>query len=878
MVGTGRWWAGREVVVAGGVFINYRGEDSHGYGALLYAQLSQRFGAELVFLDSESIPAGADFPEELVARVRACRVLLAVIGPRWLTTADSAGRRRIDDPRDWVRRELAEAFAAGVRVIPVLTDGAEMLGEAQLPAEIAGLGRCQYRQLRRRDTTVDVDRLCADLARADPVLAAAGRRRSPPVPGSVTVPAQLPRDVGGFAGRGEQLARLDALAAAAGGAPTAVVISAIGGTAGVGKTALAVRWAHRVRERFPDGQLYVNLRGFDPGGQMMAPAEAVRGFLDAFEVPPERIPASLDAQAGLYRSLLDGKRVLVVLDNARDAEQARPLLPGTPTALVLVTSRHQLTSLIAVDGAHPLTLDLLTVTEARDLLASRLGPDQVAAEPDAVEQIIACCARLPLALTIAAARAEQSGFPLAALAGDLADASGRLDVLDAGDAAGQMRAVLSWSYTALSPAAARSFRLLGLYPGPDISAAAAASLAAVSPAETRQLLAELVRGSLLTEHTPGRYGFHDLLRAYATDLTHTQDPADQRHAALARMLDHYLQTAHTAARLLDPHRDPITLALTPPAPGVTPEQPADHGQALAWLTAEHSVLLAVVRQAAEAGFDTHTWQLAWTLHTFLDRRGHWRDLTTAWQAALPAAGRLDHPTAQANAHRLLARAHTRLGRYPDAHTHLQHALRLYTHADDRVGQAHTHHNFAMLWGHQGRPEQALDHAQQALSLHQAAGHRQGQATALNTVGWYHALLGDYQQALTYCQQALTLLQELDDRHGLAETWESLGYAHHHLGQHTQAAGCYQHALHLFQDLGDRYNEADTLTRLGDTQHAAGDPTAARTAWTHALDILTDLEHPDTGIVRAKLQNLDEEPGDAKEPRSGRDQDDGDGTR
>jgi tetratricopeptide (TPR) repeat protein len=859
------------------VFINYRGEDSHSYGALLYAELSRCFGAELVFLDSESIPAGADFPAELLARVRGCGVLLAVIGPRWLSTADAAGRRRIDDPRDWVRRELAEAFAAGVRVVPVLTDGADLPGEAELPAEIAGLGRCQFRRLRHREASGDLGRLRADLAGADPVLAAA-RRRAAALSGPVAVPAQLPRDVAGFAGRGEQLARLDTLLAiATGAAPTAMVISAVSGTAGVGKTALAVHWAHRIADRFPDGQLYVNLRGFDPGGQVMAPAAAVRGFLDALGVPAERVPSSLDAQVALYRSLLAGRRVLVVLDNARDAAQARPLLPGTPTALVVVTSRSQLTSLVAVDGAHSLTVALLTEAEARELLTRRLGPDQIVAEPQAVEQIVASCARLPLALTIAAARAEQSGFPLAALAGELAEAGG-LDALDAGDAVGQVRAVFSWSYTALSPAAARLFRLLGLHPGPDISAAAAASLAAVPPAETRRLLAELTRASLLTEYTPGRYGFHDLLRAYAGDLTNTVDSAGQRRAALGRVLDHYLHTAHTADHLLYPHRDPILLALTPPGPGVTQEQPADHGQALAWMATEHPVLRAAVRQAAETGYDTHTWQLTWTLDTFLDRQGHWHDLTTTWHTALPAGRRLNDPAAQAHAHRRLAWTHTRLGRYSDAHAHLQHALHLYTQTNDHTGQAHAHAALGMLWGRQGRPEQALDHAQQALTLYRATGHRRGQAAGLNNVGWYHALRGDHQQALTYCQQALTLLQELGDRAGEADTWDSLGYAHHHLSRHTQAADCYQHALHLYRDLGDHYNEADTLTHLGDTHHAAGNITAARTAWQHALDILTDLDYPDTDTVRARLHDLDQTPGGGTSCRPGKTRTAGDGTR
>jgi len=321
--------------VSGGVFINYRGEDSRSYGALLYVELSRRFGAELVFLDSESIPAGADFVDQLLGRVRRCRMLLAVIGPRWLTAAPARRGRRIDDPHDWIRRELAEAFAAGATVIPVLTDGADMPVEAELPADIAALGRCQYRRLRHRDATADLDRICADLAAADPGLAAEARRRS-------EVPHQLPADVSAFTGRARELADLDRLLAMTteqtdtpgetGDRSTAVVISAVSGTAGVGKTALAMHWAHRVRERFPDGQLYVNLRGFDPGGSVMDPAEAVRAFLDALQVPPQRIPADLDAQAALCRSLLSGRRMLIVLDNARDSRQVRRYYPVHPAA------------------------------------------------------------------------------------------------------------------------------------------------------------------------------------------------------------------------------------------------------------------------------------------------------------------------------------------------------------------------------------------------------------------------------------------------------------------------------------------------------------------------------------------------------------------
>jgi tetratricopeptide (TPR) repeat protein len=634
------------------------------------------------------------------------------------------------------------------------------------------------------------------------------------------------------------------------------MVAAVSGTAGVGKTALVVHWAHRVAARFPDGQLYANLRGFDPSGQVMTSAEAIRGFLDALGVPPERIPPGQDAQAALYRSLLAGKRVLVLVDNARDTDQVRPLLPGTPTAVAVVTSRDQLTPLVAAHGARRLALDLLTHDEARELLAQRLGTGRVAAEPQPVEQIITACARLPLALAIAAARAQQTSFPLAALAAELGEAGAWLDALDAGDLTSQVRAVFSWSYTALTPPAARLFRLLGLHAGPDISTSAAASLAARSVPQSRPVLSELTRANLLTEHIPGRYMFHDLLRAYATDLAHTHDPDHTRHAAVTRLLDHYLHTATTADRLLHPARDPSPLPPASPAPGTSPEHLTDSEQAMGWLSSAHPVLLATLHHAAGAGFDTHTWQLAWALDTFLYRQGHWHDRATVWRAALPAALRLGHLPAQAFAHRLLGHADTRLGRHSDAHPRLEQALDLYIRAGDRVGQAHTHYNIAYLWERQGHLDKALDHAQHALTLFQAAGHRRGQAVALSTVGWYHALLGDHTQALTCCEKALTLFQQLGYREGEAPTWDSLGYAHHHLGHHSQAVNCYQHAVTLFGDLGDRYRQAVALTRLGDTRHNAGTPTAARTAWTRALTILTDLDHPDAQSVQAKLHNLD----------------------
>jgi len=673
-----------------------------------------------------------------------------------------------------------------------------------------------------------------------------------PLPAPVPVPAQLPADIPHFTGRHAQLDALTALAAKAG---SAVVITTIGGTAGIGKTALAVHWAHQAASSFPDGQLYVNLRGFDPAASPLQPETAVRGFLHALAVPPARIPADPDAQAALYRSLLAGQRILVVLDNARDPDQVRPLLPGSPGCLALVTSRNQLTGLAARDGAHTLTLDLFSPREAHDLLTRRLGVGRAAAEPEAVGELASLCARLPLALNIIAARAAaRPAFPLAVFAAQLRQARGRLAALDTGDATADIRAVFSWSYQALSPAAARTFRLLGIHPGPDATVPAAASLTAVSREQASAALDELTAAHLLTEHAPGRYAFHGLLHAYAADQARTHDTGEAQHQALHRMLDHYLHTTYAADRLLRPVRmDMITLA--PPRPGAVPEELTDDQQAWHWLEAEHPVLLAAIAQAAAHGFDLHACQLLWTLATFLDRRGKWHDSLAAQTASLAAAQRLGNRAEQPFAHRALGIFYARLGADADADTHLHRALELYRQLGDHAGQGATHFLLATARERQGRYREALNHAKQALELYRAAGHQVGQARALNAAGWCSSLLGDHQQALDPCQQALALYRDLGDQIGAAETLDSLGHAHHHLGHHRQAIECYRQALDLFRTIRHRYKEPVTLTRLGDTHHAAGDHDAARDAWEQAQALFEDLQHPDAEQVRCKLKAL-----------------------
>jgi DNA-binding SARP family transcriptional activator len=669
---------------------------------------------------------------------------------------------------------------------------------------------------------------------------------------TVAAPAQLPPDVHGFAGREAQLRQLDAIAATVSPAPdaptVAVAIAAIDGMAGVGKTALAVHWAHQAAARFAGGQLYVNLRGFDPNRSPVTPDEAVRGFLDALDVPPERIPATLEAQVGLYRSLLAGRRVLVLLDNAGDAGQVRPLLPGAHGCMAVVTSRNQLAGLVTTAGAFPVTLDLPTVSEARQLLEHRLGGARVAAESSAVDEIVALCARLPLALAIVATRAAtQPSLPLATLAAELREAQGGLAEFTDPDLASDVRAVFSWSYQQLSPAAAQVFRLLGLHPGPDISMPAAASLAGQPAAQVRPLLAELARVHLV-ERAAGRYALHDLLRAYAAELAQALDTDEQQAAALHRALSHYVHSAHPADQLLNPQRDdPVT---PPPVPaGVSPEHAADQQQALAWFVTEHRLLLAMIRQASD---DTLAWQLAWTLNRFFAYQGHWHDSIETLTAAMRAARRLADPLKEAYTHRFLGCAYIRLSRFGDADVQLREALELYHAGGDAVGEGHAHRHQAWLLERQGRYREALGRAQQALGLFRTAGHRPGQARAVNAIGWSHAMLGDYAQAVAFCEQALDLQRELGDRFGQAETLDSLGYASQRLGLYAEAISCYRTAAGLFQAFDDRYNEADSTASLGDAHYAAGDIASAMNAWGCAADILDQLRHPDAGKVRAKL--------------------------
>jgi DNA-binding SARP family transcriptional activator/tetratricopeptide (TPR) repeat protein/transcriptional regulator with XRE-family HTH domain len=663
------------------------------------------------------------------------------------------------------------------------------------------------------------------------------------------MPRQLPTPVSHFSGRSAELGQLasllDQLIIG-----RAAVIAAITGTAGVGKTTLGVYWAHHVADQFPDGQLYVNLRGFDASGRSTTPEEAIRGFLDSLGVRPDRVPAGLEAQSALYRSLLARKRMLIVADNALDEQQVRPLLPGAGENLIIVTSRSQLTGLIAVEGAHHVGLDVMSDTEAWQLLVDRLGTARLASEPEAADELIGLCAHLPLALAIAAARAAvRPASPLAAVAAGLRDTRARLDALDDTDPSARIRSVFSWSYQNLSVPGARMFRLLGVHPGPDISVQAAASLAAADVPQARILLRELAGSNLLAEAAPDRFGLHDLLRAYAAEQT--QD--DERTAATGRVFDHCLHTAHGAALLLSPSRDSLSLAA--PAAGTRPEHLGTYQQAMAWFAAERRGLLAVADLAATAGSDSHAWQLPLAMETFLERQGYWRDLEATHCAALAAAVRLGDLAGQAHTHRTIGNARFFLSSYDEAEASLAHALDLYRQLGDRISAARAHIDIARVLELLGRHAEALEHSSQALDLFREKGHEIGQTYALNAVGWYLAHLGDQDEALDRCQQALELARGIGDQVVVACVWDSLGYVRHQLGQFAEAISCYQNALRMCRELGNLHNQAEVLSRLGDVCRASGDDRAAGDAYRRALVILDRLGHRDAAQVRASLADI-----------------------
>ncbi|MGN9908889.1 tetratricopeptide repeat protein [Phytohabitans sp. LJ34] len=799
------------------------------------------------FLALVASARGTDCPsQDRVEMLRRARALwrgdpLADVPGQWAArTRDAWRQQHLDAVLAWARAELSLGNPGAV--IGPLTElaGDHPLVEplaAALMRALAGAGRAadalqHYTTIRERlreqlgvDPGQELQATHRSILRGEP------HQPPPPIPAPPrAVPTQLPADVPAFTGRGDEVAQVDALLAGD-LEPTAVVITAVSGTPGVGKTALAVRCAHRSAGRFPDGQLYLNLRGYDPD-QPVSPEDALARFLGALGVAGADIPLEVDERAAIYRTRIAGRRMLIVLDNAATVEQVRPLLPGTPTCAVLVTSRDSLAGLVAVHGAHRISLDPLPTGDAIALLRRLIGT-RVDTEAGAAATLIEQCARLPLALRVAAEMAvSRPTAALSELVAELADRQQRLHLLNAGgDPRAAVTAVFSWSVRHLPPDAAAAFALLGLHPGGDFDAYAGAALAGTDLDHARRVQGVLARAHLVHPTGPGRCGMHDLLRAYATGL------ADDPRAALGRLFDYYLATAAAAMRPLYPaeaHYRPRIPAAATPVPSL-----ADPDTARTWLDTELPNLVAVAAHAAAHGWTTHATRLAATLFSYLDS-GHHTEALAIHAHARQAARSAGDAAGEAHALLGVGTAHRRLGHYGPAIAHYEQALAAFRLAGDRHGQARALNGIGIVERRLGQYVPAADHHEQALALFRQTGDEHGQANALNNLGLLRRRLGDYGLAADHHRQALTLYRQTGDQDGEAHTLNNLGLVEQQLGEHRPAAAHHQQALAQFRALGHRDGEASALDNLGIVHTRLGQPEEAIGYFQRALAIVRDI--------------------------------------
>jgi tetratricopeptide (TPR) repeat protein/DNA-binding XRE family transcriptional regulator len=688
-------------------------------------------------------------------------------------------------------------------------------------------------------------------------------------------PRQLPAAVACFTGRDRELAALtDLLGRDRGGQARAVVISAIGGTAGVGKTALAIQWAHQVAERFPDGQLYVNLRGYDPDQPVLA-ADALAAFLRALGVPGQEIPDGTEERSALYRSRLARRQFLVVLDNARDGEQVRPLLPGDPGCVALVTSRDALAGLVVADGARRLDLDVLPMADAVALLRALIGP-RADDDADAVAELARLCARLPLALRIAAELAAgRSDAPLRELVAELEES--RLDTLDAGEERADVRAVLSWSYRQLPDATAQAFTLVGLHPGLDVDFYAAAALTGTTGGQARRLLGQLQQASLIQAAGPGRYGMHDLLRAFARGQAAGRDSGSPSHQALTRLFDYYRAAAATAVHVAFP----AEASYLPPIPrsiAIVPDMPGE-AEGRAWLDDERANLVAVVVHCADHGWPRHATDLATTLDRYLVDGCHVPEGHMIYGHVLQAARRSGDLAAEAGALAALACICSMQGRLRDAVSHQEAALELYRRCAHPVGEAESLHNLGVNHYRLHDSRTAVRYYSQAVTAWEKAGDSLGAARTLTklagaeiemdlrdeaaqhlhlalpvlreaqdqafeagALGWMGELAsggGRFAAAIDFHEQALAIYRRIEHPRGIGKQLNNLGEISLRGEEYQQAIGYLEQALFLCQQAGNQFEEIMTLRKLAEALHGVGQPAPARAELEAALRLAAE---------------------------------------
>lgn len=862
--------------MAAEVFINYRGAADSLYAAdVLYTGLVQVLGPDRVFLDSESIKPGTDFVMTLLQRVRSARVVLAVIGPHWLTATGPEGRRRIDDPADWTRRELAEAFEAGVPVIPVLTDTAVMPVEAELPADIATLGRTQGVLLRQRYAQADIALLLGTLIHLLPGAPTLSERttHAPPandVHGSLhcagdrlpirQTPRQLPLTVRDFVDRVEQVAALDAListACADSEVAGTAVISAVDGLPGVGKTALAVHWAHQVENRFPDGTLYVNLRGYGPG-EPATPGEVLNDFLRTLDVLPERIPIGVHARAGLYRSLLVGRRTLIVLDNAASAEQVRPLLPASQGCLVLVTSRHALTGLVIDPGATRVTLTPFAPQEAVELVCRTIGRQRADAELESVSELTRLCGRLPLALRIAASRiAARSHLRVADVVAEMTDNQARLDALSTtADEATAVRTVFDWSYQKLTHEQARLFRRLGLHPGPETGVHAAAAVAELPVPRTQRLLDELAEMHLIESIAPERYRLHDLLRVYASEQANRGDLPEDRGSALDGLLHWYAYTATVADRLVYPAY--LRWFPDPDAPPGILLLMNGRVDANTWLDKERANLVAAVRCAIEHDMVHWAISLVHTIETYLYHYTYWDELFDVCALGIAAAARAEDHASQTWFLIRSGWAHLQVSGWDHAVDELHRALALASDLGNPYLEAYARNDLGMGCLGQHRYAEALEYLLPAIPLSQGTDGGRQEAFVHCNVSRALAGLGHHHRALTHAQHGLDLRRRAGDREGEVFTLNHIARIRQQVGEHATAMALCEDALNIPREYAYFPDIAAILDTFGASLQHTGDSRRARACWREALDIYEKFADHRALNLRARLQTIQPE--------------------
>jgi len=663
-------------------------------------------------------------------------------------------------------------------------------------------------------------------------------------------PRQLPPGTSHFVGRSQELDLLGGLLGSAETTGGSVIVSAVNGTGGIGKTTLALHWANRMKDRFPDGQLYVNLRGFDPRREPLAAADALRGFLGAFVTDPKGIPDDGDAQVSLYRSVLSTRRVLVVLDNARDAEQVRPLLPGSPTCFTVITSRNRLEGLVVTDDASLVALDVLDEDESLALLGRRIGAAALAAEPEAVERIVALCGGLPLALAIVAARVVANpSSSLAAIADELSSERGRLDFLDTGDLATSVRGVFSWSYKHLSTSTARVFRLLALHPGASFTVAAVASAAAISVEAAQDALHELVRTNLLLGSGSDRFQYYDLLRVYAAEQVHEVESAAEQRLAQKRLFSHYLYSAN-AARIVEldwftPHE--------PVLDGVVVLGAGSQAEAAEWFEAEHNTLVSLVHLAISGRFSEYVDVVHTAVWQFLDVTSRWEQAAALSELVLEYLEGVEDPYDCAHWLKIdLAASHGRRGRFEKAIEYSQAVLDAGRERGELHLQRKALNNMAMGYTELGRHQEAVELAEAALEVSSRDRGGMGRRIVLHTLAIIHGRLGEPDKAEACLREAIELNRQRDDTHAVSQNLAVLGATYCETGKWDQAGEVLVEALELSRVNSDRYNEATILSRLGDVLEAGGDEAGAGVYRKQALDVFTELDMPEAHALRARL--------------------------